>query len=102
MRLRVTLNVALMVVLILVFQVTDAYPQSKSSLQEGRLKSHKVVSPGNYNRVLDILFPRDDSTKNIFAIVLRFEPSFHPESQIIIRRELRANPGQACDSCDSH
>lgn len=86
MRLRATLNAALLVVLIPVFQVTGAYSQSRSSLQEGRLKSYKVVSSETYNRVLDILFPRDDSA--IFAIVLRFEPSFQPESQIIIRRGL--------------
>lgn len=35
---------------------------------------------------MDILFPRDGPA--IFAIVLRFEPNFQPESQIIIRREL--------------
>lgn len=82
MRLRVTLNVALLVVLIQVFQVTGTYSQGMSSIQEGRFKSYKVVSRETYNRVLDILFPRDDSA--FFAIVLRFEPNFQPESQIVI------------------
>jgi hypothetical protein len=86
MRLRGVLNTALMVVLILLFQVNDAYSQGGSSLQEGRLKSYKVVSQETYNRVLDILFPQDDSS--MVTIVLRFEPSFQPESQIVIKRGL--------------
>jgi hypothetical protein len=33
---------------------------------------------------LAILFPRDEPAKN-YLLVLRFEPSFHPESQIVIK-----------------
>ena len=90
MPIRFPLNVALMIALTLVLQVTDASSQSRSSLQEGRLKSYKVVSPETYNRVLEILFPRNDPDpgKTIFAFVLRFKPSFQPELQIIIRRRL--------------
>jgi hypothetical protein len=88
MRLRVTLNAALMVALISMFHVNFAYSQSRASRQEGSLKSYKAVSTETYNRVLDMLFPRDDSTKKIFAIVVRFEPSFQPESQITIKKGL--------------
>ena len=50
----------------------------------GALKSNKVISQETYNQVLDILFNRDESAKN-YLLVLRFGPSFHPESQIVIR-----------------
>src|SRR5947207_1771856 len=87
MCLRISLNTVLMISLTAVFQVTGAYSQSKPSSQDGRLKSYKVVSPETYNHVLDMLFPRDDSA--IFSIVLRFKPSFQPESQIVIKRGLK-------------
>ena len=90
MPLRVPLNLVLMVALMLTLQVTDAGAQNRSTHQATRLKSYKVVSPETYNRVLDISFPRDDPdpSKTILAIVLRFKPSFKPESQIVIRRRL--------------
>ena len=42
------------------------------------------------NRVLDIVFPREepDSTKAIYWLVLRFSPSSEPELQINIRRTV--------------
>jgi hypothetical protein len=88
MCLRVALKAALMIALTPVFQVTGVYSQSKPSHQDGGLKSYKLVSPETYDRVLDILFPRDDSAKYVFVIVLRFKPSFQPESQVVIRRGL--------------
>jgi hypothetical protein len=86
MCIRVALNVTLIIALTLVSQVTGAYSQSKPSPQDGLLKSYKVVSQETYNRVLDILFPQGDL--GVVTIVLRFEPSFQPESQIIIRKDL--------------
>ncbi|HXQ35597.1 MAG TPA: hypothetical protein VN843_16390, partial [Anaerolineales bacterium] len=40
-----------------------------------------------YNSVLDAVFPRNDpdTSKTNFEFVLRFEPSFHATSQVVIR-----------------
>jgi hypothetical protein len=75
-------------VLILATQLTHV---AGSSPQEKTDNSSKVVSQETYNRVLDILFPRDDvdsSSGTVFVLVLRFKPSFHPESQVVIRRRF--------------
>ncbi len=45
-----------------------------------------TVSEGTYEKVLDILFPRNvlkDPTLR-FAFVLQYQPTFRPESQIVI------------------
>lgn len=86
MSLQVAVKAALPLVLVVVSQVTAAYSQNSPAVPENRLKSYRVVSPETYNRVLDEVFPRDDS--GLFVIVLRFQPNFQAESQIIIRREL--------------
>jgi hypothetical protein len=54
-------------------------------------KASPKVSQTTYNRVLDIVFPRDDPSEKekgrvIFAFVLRFKPSFKSELQIVIRK----------------
>jgi hypothetical protein len=54
-------------------------------LQDGAAKSNKVVRQETYNRVLDIVFPRDEPAGNYY-LVLRFRPSFHPTSQVVIKR----------------
>jgi len=56
----------------------------KSSPEPGAKRaSHVVISQETYRRVLDIVFPPTESYKYI----LRFEPSFAPESQIIINTQ---------------
>ncbi|HYW73742.1 MAG TPA: hypothetical protein VE961_22150 [Pyrinomonadaceae bacterium] len=52
---------------------------------DGAVKSDKIISQEAYNRVLDILFPRDEP-RGDYGLVLRFKPSFHPESQVVIKR----------------
>ena len=49
-----------------------------------------VVSWEVYHAVLDTVFPRNDPERNktIFEFVLRFEPSFHATSQIVIRARV--------------
>lgn len=49
-------------------------------------KSHKVVSGETHERVLDIVFQLDEADRN-YDFILRFEPSFAPESQIVIKSE---------------
>lgn len=46
----------------------------------------RVVSVETYYKVLDLVFPRDilQNQKLNYVFVLRFEPTFHPESQIVI------------------
>lgn len=54
--------------------------------QDPALQAHSIVSQETYSHVLDLVFPRALSTslKVDFAFALRFEPSTHPESQIVI------------------
>jgi len=49
------------------------------------VKNNKIISQEAYNRVLDILFPRDEP-RGDYGLVLRFKPSFHRESQVVIKR----------------
>lgn len=88
--LRLISNSALGVLLILALQVGGANAQRSASPQESTHKSYPVVSRETYNRVLDILFPRDAPTPSntVWAVVLRFRPSFKSESQIVIRRDV--------------
>lgn len=53
-------------------------------------RTNPIVNWETYDRVLDALFPRDDAdtSKTIFEFVLRFEPSFHATSQIVIRKRV--------------
>ena len=90
MTLRLTGNVALCVLFILLLQVGDANAQSGSSPEDSAPKSYPVVSRETYNRVLDILFPRDDPdpSKTVFELILRFRPSFQSTSQMVIRRRV--------------
>lgn len=50
-------------------------------------RTYPVVSRETYLQVLDTVFPRNDPdpSKTIFEFVLRFGPSFHVTSQIVIR-----------------
>lgn len=72
-------------VLMLVIRATIVDSQGESSLQDSEPKSNKVISQETYNRVLDIVFPRDEPAGNYY-LVLRFRPSFHPQSQVVIKR----------------
>jgi hypothetical protein len=85
--LRLVAQVVLNSALMLALQVSTVTGQSNSS-QENPQKPYPVVSWETYNRVLEIVFPRDDpdTSKTIFEFVLRFEPSFHATLQIVIRK----------------
>src|SRR5216684_2264063 len=64
--------------------ITDsiAGPTSKQSP-----KATKVISPDDYDHALDVLFSveNSDEVRTKWEFVLRFKPSFAPESQIILR-----------------
>ncbi len=70
-------------VLLLVMNIAHAYAQERETLQE---ESIPVVKSKTYEQVLDLLFPRDklEEAKIRYAFVLRYEPSFDAESQIMI------------------
>lgn len=90
MTFRLISKTALSALLILALQVVNANAQGGSSPQDSAPKSYPVVGRETYNRVLDILFPRDAPTPSntVWLVVLRFRPSFKSESQIIIRRDV--------------
>jgi len=48
------------------------------------VKSNKIITQESYGQVLDLVFPRDETTRN-YLLVVRFGPSFHSESQIVIK-----------------
>lgn len=90
MTLRLIGIAALWALLVLALQVGRANAQSGSYPQDNAPKSYPVVSRETYNRVLEILFPRDDPdpSKTVLELVLRFRPSFQSTSQMIIRRRI--------------
>jgi len=57
--------------------------------QAGSVRNLSSPTPQEtYSIVMDLLFPREDSdpSKVVYELVLRFQPSFHYTSQIVIRR----------------
>jgi hypothetical protein len=64
----------------------SAFGQVRAS-REQLQRTYPVISRETYLRVLDAVFPRNDPdpSKTIFEFVLRFRPSFHVTSQIVIR-----------------
>jgi len=79
--------------LALLFQVnSDVYSSARP--QGSALGSRKVISRETYSRVLDMVFPRDGDGHG-YDFILRFEPSFSPESQIVIR--IAANKIEVLD-----
>jgi len=70
----------------LALQVGVVNGQSNSSSDQSR-RTYPVISWETYYSVLDAVFPRSDpdTSKTIFEFVLRFEPSSHATSQIVIR-----------------
>ncbi|HLG15421.1 MAG TPA: hypothetical protein VJH03_13105 [Blastocatellia bacterium] len=62
----------------------EAESRITAGTQEGG-RSHKVIRNETYQLVLDTVFPREAPAAN-YSVVLRFRPSFHPESQIVIKR----------------
>lgn len=67
-------------------QVGGGAAQSSAPLQG--VQARPVIDEGTYSSVLDIVFPRDESStgRTMWAIVLRFRPNSAPESQIVIRK----------------
>jgi len=80
--------VVLATVFIAVLHTVSANAKLRPSFQDNQVKGLSVISCETYDRVLDILFPRDvpDPSKTVFKIILRFHPHAQPESQIVIRR----------------
>ena len=78
-------RIILVVISMLVVQAKTVDPQSVAPLKKRRPQSDKVVSQETYDRVLDIAFPRG-GPRGDYGLVLRFKPSFHPESQVVIKR----------------
>jgi hypothetical protein len=54
--------------------------------QEQPSQSYTVISFDTHKKVLDLLFPLDalDVHANEFVVILRYMPSFEPESQIVM------------------
>src|SRR6266498_4663705 len=75
------------IILVTVLMMVGSATTIESQTSDGALKSNKVISQEAYNRVLDILFPREEPAGN-YRLVLRFRPSFHPESQVVVKRGL--------------
>lgn len=90
MTLRLIGSAALGAMLTLMLQVSSVNAQGGATLQNAQTKTYPVIGGETYNRVLDILFPRDEpaSGGTLWAVVLRFKPNSKPESQIIIRRDV--------------
>ena len=84
MNFRISGTVAVALIVLLPFQVSAVGLQSGSLSQEP-LKTYKLVSRETCERVLDIVFQRDQANWD-YDFVLRFEPSFAPESQIVVRK----------------
>ncbi|HLG17756.1 MAG TPA: hypothetical protein VJH03_25150 [Blastocatellia bacterium] len=86
MNLRISGAVAFATFVLLPFQLTAVAFQPGSLVQEP-LKTHKVVSSQTYEHVLDMVFPRNEANPD-YDLVLRFEPSFAPESQIVVKSPI--------------
>lgn len=95
MTLLVVGNAVVGAILTFTLQMSSAHVQSDATLQNSQTKSYPVIELEKYNRVLDILFSRQQpaSRGSLWTIVLRFRPSSKPESQIIIRRDVDRNLG---------
>ena len=78
--------VANAMILVLTFQLGAIWPRDGYPTQRP-LKSYKLVSHETHERVLDIVFERDEANRE-YDFVLRFEPSSAPESQIIVKKAI--------------
>ncbi len=87
--LRLIGNLVVGAALSLALQVSIVNGQSNSPPDKPQ-RTYPVVSWETYDRVLDTVFPRvdPDTSKTIFEFVLRFGPSFHATSQIVIRKRV--------------
>jgi len=63
------------------FLLTESVMTSKTAQDSAR-----VASEETYDKVLDLVFPRDilQEQKLRYVFVLRYEPTFHTESQLVI------------------
>lgn len=59
---------------------------AQGSASENPIFGQKVVSEDTYDQVLDLVFPRDAlRNRNVrYVFVLRYEPTFQAESQVVI------------------
>lgn len=76
------------IVFLIKFDVLDVKAQDDKASKNHSFESSSVVSQEDYKNVLDKLFPLEslENENTFFTIILRFKPSFHPESQIIIKK----------------
>lgn len=83
--LRLLTNVVLLMVLSLALGI-GAVGQVRTPRSQSQ-RSYPVITRDTYLRVLDAVFPRDDPdpSQTVFEFVLRFRPSFHVTSQLVIR-----------------
>ena len=72
------------VFLITVSMVVTCASTTDSQASDGAIKGNRIITQESYGKVLDLVFPRDETTRN-YLLVLRFGPSFHSESQIVIK-----------------
>lgn len=79
-------SVAFTIIVIMSFQPSAVGFRPGELFQEP-LKTYKVVSHETHERVLDILFQRDEANRD-YDFILRFAPSFAPESQIVVKRRF--------------
>jgi len=76
--------------LIVVLVLFGFVGRGQAGAQERSTSMNPVVSATTYDKVLDAVFPREDpdTSRTIFMFVLRFKPSFKPESQIVVRKAV--------------
>src|SRR5437899_1058343 len=86
MNLRSSHRIGIAIIVILLFQFKAGALRS-DWLAPDRQKSYKLVSHETHERVLDIVFQRDEANRD-YDFVLRFEPSFAPESQITVKKAV--------------
>src|SRR6266446_498589 len=86
MNLRVSLRIGFSLVVMLLLQFSAGWSRTLLLAQDP-LKSYKVISHETHERVLDIVFQRDEANRD-YDFVLRFEPSFAPESQITVKKAV--------------
>ncbi len=75
-----------LLVVTLLFHFSAAGSRTSPSAQDPP-KSHRMITRETCERVLDIVFQHEEATRD-YDFVLRFEPSFAPESQIVIKRAV--------------
>jgi hypothetical protein len=82
------LRIITLLLLLLLPHSSNVKAQSGSPTQSIPIQRKTIVESDTYRRVLETLFPQHDPAAGgtLWKIVLRFNPSSQPESQIIIQQ----------------